>query len=433
MWGYLPISWTFRKRIVRFVRSSLWLVPALAALGAFLSTPFLRLLDKTLNLTLLHFSSEGARGVGAVVSAAMLSFLVFFFSVLLLTVQIASSTLSPRIISRPFRYRTLKVSIALFVLTLIYSMALVARGMEGNVGQLTTAIVLILTLISICSFLYVVEFVSKQLRPITVMENVASDGIKVIHDVYPEVFSESTTEQRLATDSNFHPPTRIIVHRRRPGVVLAIDVDTLVELAGRHACMIEIVPEVGDFVATGDPVFRIYGGGAEIADKKLLERIVLDQERTLEQDPAFAFRIIVDIASKALSPAINDPTTAVIALDQIHHLLREVGMRRLDTGLVYDEAGQLRLAYHTPDWEDFVGLAVTEIRQFGVNSTQVARRMRAMLENLIEVLPPSRCVILRKELELLKATVERGFPVLEDKRRAESADFQGLGGRRKAS
>ena len=94
----------------------------------------------------------------------------------------------------------------------------------------------------------------------------------------------------------------------------------------------------------------------------------------MEQDPAFAFRIIVDIASKGLSPAINDPTTAVLALDQIHHLLRNVGQRWLDDDRVRDSQGRLRLIYRTPGWEDFVHLAVTEIRHYGGTSIQIARR-----------------------------------------------------------
>ena len=102
----------------------------------------------------------------------------------------------------------------------------------------------------------------------------------------------------------------------------------------------------------------------------------MGQERTFEQDPTFAFRILVDVASKGLSPAINDPTTAVLAIDQIHHLLRNVGSRHLDDDRVRDAAGQLRLIYRTPGWEDYVQLAITEIRQFGGESIQVARRLR---------------------------------------------------------
>ena len=148
----------------------------------------------------------------------------------------------------------------------------------------------------------------------------------------------------------------------------------------------------------------------------------------MEQDPMFAFRVIVDIASKGLSPAINDPTTAVLALDRLHHLLRHVGGRRLDDEKVRDAAGRIRLIYRTPDWEDFVRLAVTEIRQFGGSSIQVARRLRAMLEDLIETLPEERAEPLRQELKMLKKSAERFFQEPEDRALADVSDSQGVGG-----
>ena len=360
----------------------------------------------------------------------MLSFVVLFFSVLLLTVQIASSSLSPRIISRPFRSRALKASLGLFVFTLIYSMAVVARGTEGNIGQLATAMVIVLTIISICVFLYVVEHVSKELRPVTVMAEIAEEAIEVIRAVYPKTLEQSSDLESQLDESPLGVPSLVVLHVGTSGVVQALDIATLAEIATHAACTIEVVPQVGDFVASDDPVFRVYGDSSGISPKQLLRHIALERERTLEQDPAFAFRIIVDIASKALSPAINDPTTAVLALDQIHNLLRDVGMRRLDTGLVHDSTGQLRVVYRTPDWEDFVRLAVTEIRQFGGNSTQVVRRMRAMLENLIPLLPPSRASVLLQELDLLKFTIDRGFAMLQDRERADLPDSQGLGGRK---
>jgi uncharacterized membrane protein len=426
------ISWIFRQRLQRFLRSSLWVVPAISTLAAVLSVPLLRMLDRSLGFDFLQYTPEGARAVASIVAAAMLSFVVLFFSVLLLTVQIASSTLTPRVIARPFRSRTLKASLGLFVFTLIYSMAVVTRGIEGNIGHLATAMVIVLTVISICVFLYVVEHVSKQLRPVTVMADIASDGLQVIKAVYPRIFEQHGAREGESNQALLGVPSRVISHEGKPGVVLAFDIGTLVDVAIRDACTIEIVPQVGDFVATDDPVFRLYGGGAAaIASKELLKHIALDRERTLEQDPAFAFRIIVDIAAKALSPAINDPTTAVLALDQIENLLRQVGLRRLDTGLVHDSKGQLRLVYRTPDWEDFGGLVVTEIRQFGANSTQVVRRMRAMLENLIQLLPPHRSSVLHQELDLLKSTVDQGFALVEDRKRAGFPDSQGLGGHQK--
>jgi uncharacterized membrane protein len=427
------MSWTFRKRLRFFLRSSLWVVPAVSTLAAFLSLPLLTVLDKSLRLHFFRYSSDGARALAAIVSSAMLSFLVLFFSVLLLTVQIASSTLSPRIIARPFRSRTLKASLGLFVFTLAYSIEVVARGTEGTIGQLAAAMVLVLTVLSICVFLYVVEHVSKELRPATVMTEIAWEGLAVIKSVYPEILSNHENVEDRPETIFLGPPSRTIRHGAKPGVVQAFDISGLLAMAIRSACTIQVVPQVGDFVNTGDFVFRVYGAAPTISSTEFLDCILLERERTLEQDPAFAFRIIVDIASKALSAAINDPTTAVLALDQIHNLLREVGRRRLDNGIVYDSTGQLRLVYRTPNWEDFVALAITEIRQFGASSMQVARRMRAMLDDLIPSLPAGRASVLRQELDLLRSTVDQRFTVPQDRSRAELPDFQGLGGHRKAA
>ena len=136
----------------------------------------------------------------------------------------------------------------------------------------------------------------------------------------------------------------------------------------------------------------------------------------------------MDIASKALSPAINDPTTAVMALDQIHHLLRLIGSRHLDTGHVFDSAGRLRLMYRTPDWPDFVRIAATEIRHFGHESIQVVRRLSALLEELSGTLPPNRAQLLRDELRWVQSDAAKFFVAPQDQALATIGDSQGLGG-----
>jgi uncharacterized membrane protein len=209
--------------------------------------------------------------------------------------------------------------------------------------------------------------------------------------------------------------------------VLAFDVPGLVALGSRHDCVIELITQVGNFVAPGDLLFRVHGG-AKVPDNALMKSIALGAERTIEQDPAFGFRVIVDIASKALSPAVNDPTTAVLGIDRIHHLLRHVGGRRLDNEKVRDPMGRVRLMYRTPDWEDFVVLAVTEIRQFGGASIQIVRRLRAMLEDLIRTLPPECAQPLHRELRILRKSSERLFQEPEDQALANESDSQGVGG-----
>jgi uncharacterized membrane protein len=210
--------------------------------------------------------------------------------------------------------------------------------------------------------------------------------------------------------------------------VLAVDLDGLVAQARHVNGIIEFVPQVGDFVAADEPLFRLYGGAGAIDDRQLNASVALGSERTVEQDPTFAFRILVDIAIKALSPAINDPTTAVLAIDQLHRLLRKVGLRLVSREEICDEEGELRLIFRTPNWEDFVHLTCTEIRHCGAGSVQIVRRMRSMLENLIQTLPPHRHAALRQQLELLDRTIEGNYSFPEDRAIARTPDSQGLGG-----
>jgi uncharacterized membrane protein len=210
--------------------------------------------------------------------------------------------------------------------------------------------------------------------------------------------------------------------------VLAVDVRGLVELARKAGGIIEFVPQVGDFLAVDEPLYMLHGGAAAIDDRRLRDSVVLGTERSMEQDPTFAFRILVDIANKALSAAINDPTTAVLALDQLHRLLRVVGLRALRGDNIRDAAGEPRLIMRTPDWEDYVHLACAEIRLYGARSLQIMRRMRSMLENLMKTLPPHRHAELRQQLELLDRAIDHSFDFAEDRALARIGDPQGLGG-----
>jgi uncharacterized membrane protein len=147
----------------------------------------------------------------------------------------------------------------------------------------------------------------------------------------------------------------------------------------------------------------------------------------MRQDPGFVFRLLADISARALSPGVNDPTTAIQALDQIDLLLREVSRRRLSTGIVRDDQGAVRFVRRVPSWEDFLNLALVETHQFGVGSVQVMRRMRALLDDLRETVPAFRQPEIDAELTLVKAAAKRSFPDIGDQLSADSADRQGLG------
>ena len=165
-------------------------------------------------------------------------------------------------------------------------------------------------------------------------------------------------------------------------------------------------------------------------ERWLRAAVAFGPERTLDQDPTFAFRIVADIALKALSPAINDPTTAVLSLDQLHRMLRIVGNRKLATDELFGpKSGELRVICRTPNWEDFVDLSFSEIRHYGADNLQVVRRLRALLDNLLQTLPEHRRPALHQQLALLDREIEKQFAYPEEVELARVADTQGLGGR----
>ena len=252
----------------------------------------------------------------------MFTFIVFVSSALLVAVQLASSQLTPRIIAIVFRDPVTRFALVIFVFAFTFSLSVLIR-ITTVVPPLTAHLAAYSCLASLGVFLYLIDHVGKSLRPSGALWAVARLGRRVIECVYPRPLPETllpTTQPYKALSGQ---PTRTVPNRK-DGVVLAFDGPGLVSLGQSANCIIEMVPQVGDFVAVGEPLFRIVLGGRALPEKALCESVALGQERTMGQDPAFAFRILVDIANKGLSPAINDPTTAVLALDQIHHLLRNV-------------------------------------------------------------------------------------------------------------
>jgi uncharacterized membrane protein len=420
------MTWLNRYRVRHYFRNSFWILPVISMLLAVGTARLLHRIEEIEGWA-STFHPDTARTVLGTLAASMFTFIVFVCSALLVAVQLASAQLTPRIIGIVFRDPVTKFSSTLFVFAFAFTLTVMVR-INSSVNWVSATAAAYSCLASLAVFLYLIDHVGKSLRPSGAVWSVGRLGREVIESVYPRRLADAPRPSPKTADVLDGEPADII-RSPKDGVLLAFDVPGLVSLGQRCDCVIEMVPEVGDFVAAGDPLFRVFRGRRMLPARALAQSVAIGQERTLEQDPAFTFRILVDIAAKGLSPAINDPTTAVLAIDQIHHLLRNVGGRFLGDGQVRDSTGCLRLFYRTPNWEDFVYLAVTEIRHFGSESIQVARRLRAMLEDLIQALPDEREPLLRQELDLLHRSAERFFSEPEDRALAAVSDLQGVGGK----
>ena len=417
------MNWRQRYHLRLYARNSLWILPAISIVAALVSVSLLTRFEQAIGSETV-ISPENVRTIMSLVAGSTFTLVVLVSSAVLLAIQLASAQLTPRIIAMVYRNPYQKWAFAIFVFTFTFSASVLVR-VDKSAPRIATYVAAYGFLLSLALFILFIDNVGKMLRPSSAVAAVATAGREVIHSVYPNLLQPDSPVPALWKTNNHEPRT---VLSTIDGAVLALDMNGLVTLAQQHNCIIEFIPEVGQFVAVGDPLFRVYQGGDTLSDSALRNSVAKGAERTLEQDPLFAFRILVDIASKALSPAINDPTTAVLAIDQIHHLLREVGKRHLDHGHVIDRNGQLRLIYHTPNWEDFVQLSVTEIRHYGRDSIQVQRRLRAMIEDLKHTLQPRRAPILQREMVLLTSSTKRTFQDLADQTLAEIADLQGIGG-----
>lgn len=420
------MEWRRKYAIRSYIRSAVWVAPLIAYLASFVLIRLLTWLDDTLGWDWeWKLDVTVAQQMLLVFVGAMLSFIVFTSSSLLVAIQIASAQLTPRIIATTLlRDNTIRSIIALFVLTFAFNLGVLART-QYDMPYLVFTVALMLAIVSVAAFLYLIDYAARLLRPVTIVWLLGEQALQVIDEIYP---SRVEKEDRAPIKPpELGVPAMEIRHRRRSAIVLACDLATLKREAERTGGIVELVVRIGDFVATGETIYHLYGKAAAADEQALREAVAMGRERTIEQDPTFAFRVIVDIAIKALSKAINDPTTAVLAIDQLHRLLRVVGRRHIHDDLIPTANGEGGVVIKTPDWKDFVELSCREIRLYGVENFQVARRLRAMLENLIEVLPGRRAPPLRRELELLDEAIEKTPMLTGDRALSRVSDLQGLG------
>jgi uncharacterized membrane protein len=421
------MSWSRRYAIRSYVRYSLWVIPFITMLLEQIVLRVALVIDAQLNwVPIWPLTEAGTSAAMQTIITLTLSFIVFTFGSMLVAIQVASGQLSPRIIATTLlRDNVIRITVGLFVFTMLFAIGAVSRP-DSTAPRLLIWISAGLGLLSLAAFLHLIDYSARLLRPVSIVWQVGEQGKQVIDSVYPHSIGKSDTGQMQSI--KLEPVKQVVTHDGSSAIVLAVNMPMLVIEAQRMRAIVVMVPRVGDFVATGDPLFTIHGSSDGLIEDRLRDAVAFGRERTLEQDATFAFRIIVDIAIKALSKAINDPTTAVLSIDQLHRLLRMVGRRHLHDDHICDMNGQLRLVSPTPNWEDFVELSCSEIRLYGAENFQVVRRLRAMLLDLLKTLPDWRHPPLKRELHLLDQDIDRIYPLADDRAMARKPDMQGLGG-----
>jgi uncharacterized membrane protein len=409
-------------------RVSNWRVPSLYALVAIIMGLTLPRLEHHLLPNLRSgLSPASALTLFGSVGTGMISLTGVVFALAFVMVQFSAVAYSPRLSLWIARDRVVWHSLGIFTATFLYSLACIAwvdRYQAGGVPMISTLIVLLLLIASVGMFIALVERISF-LQIHRMLAFTGSQGRKAVETMYPPI----ETPAALASPEEYRdlPVRQTLLYTGLPLSIQAIDEVALQSLAISASGIVEVLAAVGDTVMEGTELLRVHGTKQDIDEHALRAAFIIGEQRTFDQDPKYAIRLLVDIAIKALSPAINDPTTAVQALDQIEDLLRRLGRRRLEIGAIHDGAGKLRLVTLHPSWENFLHLAFDEIRVYGASSVQVMRRMKALASDLIDFLPEERHKPLLRQQKRLNATIARSFESAEEKRQACVEDRQGLG------
>jgi uncharacterized membrane protein len=405
------------SRVADVLRTAVWLVPAVCVAGAVGLAVVLIVVDADLRPSggalLFPGPPSGARSFLSAIVQAMISFTAVVFSITVVVLQLSSSQYSPRVLRRFLRDRLIQSALGVFVATFAYAMV-VLRAVQGGSGtsqatfvpRLAVTGAFALVLASVALFVAYIGHVVNMIRVATVIASIGADTRAVL---------AGRDDGRACDHDSAAGPRRGAVPSPRPGVLVSLDHRRLASLAAEHGCVLRLAVRIGDYLPEGGDLFQIQGGpdreNQDQDDERewrtaLGHHIAFDTERTMEQDAAFGFRQLADIALQALSPAVNAPTTAAQVIDELHDLLRRLVTGPPPGGCYHDD-GELRLIVPQYDVAGYLRLAIEEIWHYGHDSPQIPGRLRRMLDDLHAVARPEY----RPAVEAWRARLREPDPV----------------------
>ena len=350
---------------------------------------------------------DSAREILSAIASSTLTLTALVFSVTVIVLQLASGQFSPRVLRTFLKDQRNQATLGVFLATFLYALLVlrVIRGEDGTADEFVPGMAVTfsfaLVVVSIVLFIQYINNITESIRVIEIIDRVSRETASTIERVHGE-------DPAFPPDSHRPLVTRTIEAETR-GVVTSVSADRLREIAvGADVCLV-VVPHMGDFVATGMALVAVHGNASSLTadqESKIRTSVTLGKERDLVDDPAFGFRQLIDIAERALSPGINDPTTAGQCLDHLHELLRRLAGGPLPPARVEIVDEVVRVVAPQLTWDDYVNLALDEIRHWGANSIQVHQRITSMLDDLAGVVGPERRAVLEEQKRLLVARVE---------------------------
>ncbi|MFF0311121.1 DUF2254 domain-containing protein [Streptosporangium sp. NPDC004379] len=395
-WGVRADAW----------RTRLWPIPvagvALAAvLGVVLPRLDARLDDELppwMTAYLFTGGPEAARTVLSAIAGSLITVTSLTFSLTVVTLQLASSQYSPRLLRTFVQDRFVHVALALLLATFVYSLTVLrtvrasAEDRSAFVPQLSVTVAYLLALAGVIALVAFLAHLARQIRVESLLRVVHAEADATIARNLPE---EDGGEDEGTTVPSGVPPMRtdqtVPLCARSSGFLTSVDEEELLAAAVDAGAVVLLRHFPGDSVVAGIPIAaaRPLDEGAALDPEtvgalsgRVAEAVGTGYERTAAQDVAFGLRQIVDVALKALSPGINDPTTAVHALGHVAALVCDLARRDLGPRLLRDDSGRVRVVLRRPGFPMLLDLAITQPRRYGTGDPEVLARLFTMLREV---------------------------------------------------
>lgn len=379
----------------------------------------------------ISYDVGAAESTLGAIAGGMITLTGFVLTAVTLIVQTVQSQ-SPRLLRVLDRTDTTPLLFGTFTATFTFALVALSQVKQNSVPNVSVTLALLLVLVSAGLFLRLLVTFRTTLTVGGLARRIGNRLREQIDIQYPARFDPACQAAAAAVPAPADPgPSWLIRYDGESGVFQAFDEPAVVRLAAATGTEIRFIAAVGDFLASGARLAE--GSGAAPDAAKFASLVRVGEVRTLEQDPAYGIRMLVDIAIRALSPAVNDPSSAVQALDQIDDVLERLVGRSLGDGRLLDESGRVIVRFPAPQWEAFLSLALDEIILYGAGSIQVARRLSALLADLLASAPASRRAPVSARAATLRRVVGRALPDEAQAAEALQPDHQGIGSPRQTS
>lgn len=375
------------------VRTALWFLPALAVAAAVAVAVLTLAVDgatSTVGWLAFGGSASSAQSLLSSIVTSLMTLTALVFSITIVALQLASTQYSPRVLRSFLRDRFSQSVLAVFVGAFVYAILVLraVRGGGGNVAfvpQISVHVALALTVVSLGFFVAYVHHVAQAIQASSIVAEVAKETAAAIRRLPPTCDVEA--DGHAATPVSSWPSA---LTSRSSGYVQDVDESRMVAVAAAAGVVVRLVHGPGDFVAAGTTLLRLSAVVEDDASAAFEAAVTLGRERSVHQDPGFGFRQLVDVVERAMSPGINDPTTAVQGLDRIFELLVLLAGRQIPGPERRDDHDVVRLVVPTATWGDYVRLAFDQVLLASERSIQLRRRLDDVLTELAEVVPAER-------------------------------------------